>query len=701
LDDIYVAGVTPTIAEWESTQHVINEDDFTTSFYQTTVLKGGVTYYWRVIAYYDDGLTAGSYDSQDRVIKRSDVSTFTTKGGAVQAVPSWPVGDPTIYTLQPTLHWYLLEQQAGVTFQVLYSLNNDVDAGTGALNNFVTTVSAGTNFYYTFISDLDADEEYYWQVKTTYAATSTETYSAVAKFTTDAIGIYEAYQPILSYPIDAVDVYTTAPMFSWYFENAYTHLSFNLYYKVVSAGTWEEELALTDLYFQTSGLTPGATYEWYVKSFVTNAPATISTPSTTETFTVLGGSLSSAVATWPLDNPTVYSKNPSVNWLVEGSTTGWTGYKVKWYEGASAPADWQAVSDVEIITNINTKNLEIHADLNYGSKYYWAVALYDGANDPIDAAYSEGSFTVVGGSTVTLVPTSPEDGALLFGTTQTVNWYVSGPSTGINKFQVTYSYTSNFNPTYTSSVASTTASKELTGLIPGNTYYWYVEFSYDNGVPWHANVSTTFSFSIDAGSNAVQPLVASPTNGVTINKAEPTLSWRLPSASTSILSYDVQIADNPDFVNASEINDLSKLRASVTNLKNGEYFWRVRSKVSGTSNATIYSSTGHFKVDGISDVEENGGIANDYHVFQNYPNPFNPSTAIKYRLPQAGIVSIKIYDMLGQEVKSLFNAEQESGTFTIVWLGDDNKGNTVTSGTYLIKVTSGDFTQVKKMLFLK
>ena len=98
---------------------------------------------------------------------------------------------------------------------------------------------------------------------------------------------------------------------------------------------------------------------------------------------------------------------------------------------------------------------------------------------------------------------------------------------------------------------------------------------------------------------------------------------------------------------------------------------------------------------------ENEFIPVTHNLFQNYPNPFNPSTIISYSLPNVSFVSLKIYDILGREVRTLVNSEQNIGIHNIQWNGDNNYGNKVSSGIYLYKIEAGDFIMTKKMLLLK
>jgi hypothetical protein len=94
-------------------------------------------------------------------------------------------------------------------------------------------------------------------------------------------------------------------------------------------------------------------------------------------------------------------------------------------------------------------------------------------------------------------------------------------------------------------------------------------------------------------------------------------------------------------------------------------------------------------------------IPEEYGLFQNHPNPFNPSTTLKYALPKAGHVTIKIYNTLGQHLRTLVDADKTAGYHTIQWDGKNQAGELVASGTYIFQMQSGDFLQSRKMLFMK
>ena len=91
----------------------------------------------------------------------------------------------------------------------------------------------------------------------------------------------------------------------------------------------------------------------------------------------------------------------------------------------------------------------------------------------------------------------------------------------------------------------------------------------------------------------------------------------------------------------------------------------------------------------------------DYTLSQNYPNPFNPATSIKFSIPNDEYVTIKVYDIIGQEIATLFSGNAKTGIHTLNWNGKDLNGNKVSSGSYICRMTAGEFTQSKKMMYIK
>ncbi|MBN2571759.1 MAG: T9SS type A sorting domain-containing protein [Ignavibacteriales bacterium] len=105
----------------------------------------------------------------------------------------------------------------------------------------------------------------------------------------------------------------------------------------------------------------------------------------------------------------------------------------------------------------------------------------------------------------------------------------------------------------------------------------------------------------------------------------------------------------------------------------------------------------HTNTGGLSNIQgQPNQIPDNYSLEQNYPNPFNPSTNIKFSLPEASIVKLSIYNILGEQVSLLKNEQMNAGVHTV----DFNAGN-LTSGVYFYRIEAEDFTEVKKMILLK
>lgn len=107
-----------------------------------------------------------------------------------------------------------------------------------------------------------------------------------------------------------------------------------------------------------------------------------------------------------------------------------------------------------------------------------------------------------------------------------------------------------------------------------------------------------------------------------------------------------------------------------------------------------------FGSNGVTGVEEEL-IPEHFEVSQNYPNPFNPATTIRYSVPKNSFVSIKVYDILGREIKTLVNEEVKAGTYKVNWNGLNEYGSRVASGTYFYRVISGSDVVTKKMVLIK
>ena len=116
---------------------------------------------------------------------------------------------------------------------------------------------------------------------------------------------------------------------------------------------------------------------------------------------------------------------------------------------------------------------------------------------------------------------------------------------------------------------------------------------------------------------------------------------------------------------------------------------------------------GHFEITyertNITSVSKPIDLVDGFELFQNYPNPFNPNSKIRFIIPsvmhnevEGSLVTLKIYDILGSEVITLFNEEKSSGSYEILF-----DGSTLPSGVYFYQLTAGGFVETKKMILMK
>ena len=120
-------------------------------------------------------------------------------------------------------------------------------------------------------------------------------------------------------------------------------------------------------------------------------------------------------------------------------------------------------------------------------------------------------------------------------------------------------------------------------------------------------------------------------------------------------------------------------------------------------NGVVYGDTS--LITGVNDKPQ--GVFN-YKLGQNYPNPFNPTTTIGYRIPETGLVTLKVYDILGREVATLVNEEKPAGTYEIEFNSHSGEVRNLpsgrqglTSGVYFYQLKSDSFVETRKMILIK
>lgn len=137
----------------------------------------------------------------------------------------------------------------------------------------------------------------------------------------------------------------------------------------------------------------------------------------------------------------------------------------------------------------------------------------------------------------------------------------------------------------------------------------------------------------------------------------------------------------PGFGTTTEVHSYSFIDA---NILSGTYNYRLKQ----------VDFNGRYKYS--NEIEVKVSIPNKYSLEQNYPNPFNPTTTISYSIKEKGFVTLKVFDILGNEVKTLVNEEQDAGSYKF-----DFNASALSSGIYFYTLNTGEFVLTKKMILLK
>mgnify|MGYP001156789151 FL=1 len=147
----------------------------------------------------------------------------------------------------------------------------------------------------------------------------------------------------------------------------------------------------------------------------------------------------------------------------------------------------------------------------------------------------------------------------------------------------------------------------------------------------------------------------------------------------------------------SNVNNMENIFDIVTNNLSDENKCAIHNSWSEETTAWIYDWSTFCSLNNHSMNE----TPKTYNISQNYPNPFNPITTLQYELPEDSFVNVTVYDMLGNVVNNLINANQSSGYKSIQWNATNNQGKPVSAGVYLYEIQAGDFVDTKKMILLK
>jgi hypothetical protein len=319
-----------------------------------------------------------------------------------------------------------------------------------------------------------------------------------------------------------------------------------------------------------------------------------------------------------------------------------------------------------------------------------SIDLRDGTNNTIRATSSSGQVTVGGSGTAPAVPllVSPSSGTAAVSTSPTLRWHAAG---GATSYWLEISIDSAFSTTAVNQSGIRDTSVSVSGLLNDTTYYWRVRALNAGGTSAY---SAVWSFRTVAAALAT-PTHVFPPNRATEISTNPTLKW---NAFVGATSYRLQVATDSTFsatiIDRNAISDTSYQVSAL--LSSTMYYWHV--KATYTGGTTAFSTAWSFGTAGPTSVERTTSREpTEYELAQNYPNPFNPTTTLQFDLPEPAVVTMRVYNTLGQEVASLLDhMPYEPGKHAIKF-----DASRLSSGVYIYQLIAGRFVDTKKMLLLK
>jgi hypothetical protein len=206
-------------------------------------------------------------------------------------------------------------------------------------------------------------------------------------------------------------------------------------------------------------------------------------------------------------------------------------------------------------------------------------------------------------------------------------------------------------------------------------------------------------------STTTAPTLLFPVNNSTINTLTPVLDWD--STVTAIYYRLVVSVDSAFTALIADLNLYSSSYQIPAGLlqENTEYFWKVRTVNDG--GVGPWSEISSFNII-ISSVEDEKQIPKEFALEQNYPNPFNPSTTIRFSIPsviasgakQSQLITLKVFDVLGNEVATLVNEEKTAGSYEVEFQSSVGS-HQLASGIYYYQLKAGNYLKTKKMLLMK
>ena len=357
--------------------------------------------------------------------------------------------------------------------------------------------------------------------------------------------------------------------------------------------------------------------------------------------------------------------------------------------------------DMDTLWSGEDTTLTLEWELEDNTTYYWAVFAEDWSNVE---TYNVGGFQSFiinqGNDSPSMVDLITPDSVMVLTLTPEMIWT---PAMDADPGDMV-SYEMHWwgeGIEYDSVLTDTNATFVTSELEDNTQYFWEViAMDQSDGIS-HSEAATFWTDLIPEAPGGFALL--SPEDDVAGLSDMPAFEWELAEDPDPMdyATYTFQVATDSNFVDVvfetnTEVDVAHELTEALP--VDAEYWWKVIA--TDTDSLTTESETFKFTV-GYVAIAEIIALPTEFMLDQNYPNPFNPSTTIKYGLPEDSNVSLVIYDIRGNTVRTIDSGSQTAGWYEHVWNGMNDEGQPVSTGLYLTRLRAGSYTKTIKMLYLK
>ncbi len=702
--DLDGSQVEYVVLQGESTESLEILDTVSTNYYHLVNPVDGA-YYWQVIAFDEFGEETAS-----------DIWMYLVNAENLPPEPfalMSPVGE-TLNTLLPEFIW-TTTQDPDIGDQVSFELQ----LGTTPENLEVIYEGPGVSFESTL--ELIDNTTYYWQVVARdLSGATTPNEGGYQSFTVNTLNDLPASFNLLS-PVNNVMVTTLTPEFLW--ESSSDPDDETIALREIGKGKFSEDRSAAnnsvnvitgyDFYLGTDAelsdavpvevigtsfipaeeLMENMVYYWAVSALDDSGGVTFSdtasfwtnshneVPTAFELISPADGSTFSDDFLYPTftwhpahDLDLNDSLEYRLTWRVSNHIVGYQGPDTTWTPNYNFSQNtvyqwWVEAIDASGAVTMNTGGVHTFI-MNFGN------------DDPWPAVLLSPDSVVVLTSTPTFIWERSFDPDPFDSIEYEVHWWYEG---------------SEWDSIITEET-SITISNPLTA--DNQQYFWQVISMDDEG---GIAQSEDFMFWVDF---LPEPpglfLLVGPENESAGNSTRPELTWQeaIDPDPFDNVHYRVIIATDSSMTNiVYEGVSIPEIHVPEVDLQfDIRYYWQV-SALDEDSLQTL-SEVWTFDV-GFVAVEEGLALPTEYVLDQNYPNPFNPSTTLRYGLPEETSVSLVIYDIRGNTVKTFTSETQAAGWYEHIWNGLDDSGQPVSTGLYLTRLQAGSYSKVIKMLYLK